>query len=436
MPEAAPRPADHPARATDTLVALADQCVQCGLCLPACPTYSLERIEAESPRGRIALARAWALELVPPTPAGDAHLDQCLGCRRCEAVCPAGVRYGPLLVEARARQRGRRAPGWHQRLVERLVQRPRLLRRLLAAYRMAWPLLPEGLRPLPRPPGRPRQGPAAGRQPPTPLPPASRSLAALGTTVGGGGVATAATRTRPPPDLPDAALFVGCVADAYEAPLRAAVARLCAAAGVAVASPAGQACCGALHAHAGDTEAAARLAAANAAAFAGHRRVLTLASGCHESLAAALPAGTATDALDFLAAHAAALEFRETRERVALHLPCTQRSLVRSDAATRALLARVPGLEIVELDADAAGRGHGCCGAAGSTMLSDPVRAAAFRAPLLAQLQASGATRLLSANIGCRLHLAGGTSLPVQHPLEFLAQCLQPEPVPTPSAQA
>jgi glycolate oxidase iron-sulfur subunit len=391
MPEAALRPPDPPARARDPLVALADQCVQCGLCLPACPTYSLERIEAESPRGRIALARAWALELAPPTPAGEAHLDRCLGCRACEAVCPAGVRYGPLLVEARARQRERRAPDWRQRLLERLVAHPRILGPLLAGYRLAWPLLPSRLRPVPRPPVRPRPGPDAPR------------------------------------DMPRAALFVGCVADAYEAPLRAAVRRLCAAAGVAVAIPAGQGCCGALHAHAGDTAAAARLAAANAAAFAGHRQVLTLASGCHESVAAAVHAGTATDALDFLAARAADLAFRETRERVALHLPCTQRNVVRSDAATRALLARVPGLEVVELDADPVRRGHGCCGAAGSTMLVDPARAAAFRAPLLAQLQASGATRLLSANIGCRLHLAGGTPLPVEHPLEFLAGCLVPE---------
>ena len=68
--------------------------------------------------------------------------------------------------------------------------------------------------------------------------------------------------------------------------------------------------------------------------------------------------------------------------------------------------------------------GHGCCGAAGTRMVDDPARAAAFRAPLLAQFAASGATRLLSANIGCRLHLGNGTPMPVQHPLEFLAACL------------
>jgi glycolate oxidase iron-sulfur subunit len=392
MPEAALRPADRPAAgAAGTVVALADQCVQCGLCLPACPTYGLDRLETESPRGRIALARAWALDTVPPTPAGDLHLDHCLGCRRCEAVCPAGVRYGPLLVEARAAQRARRPAGFRQRLVEWLVARRRILNGVLGVYRAAWPWLPTPLRPLPRPP-HPRAG-----------------VAGAGDATPGG-----------------TALFVGCVADPYEAPLRAAVATLCARAGVALETPDGQRCCGALHAHAGDTATATALAKSNAAAFDGASAVLTLATGCHDAVADALPPGIAVDAARFLAGRADALAFAPRRERVALHLPCTQRSVVRSDAAIRALLARVPGLDVVELDADPATRGFGCCGAAGSAMVTDPVRAARFREPLLAQLRDSGATRLLSANIGCRLHLANGTTLPVEHPLAFLADCLAP----------
>ncbi len=366
------------------LVALADQCVQCGLCLPACPTYSLERIEAESARGRIALARAWALAPDAPTPAGETHLDQCLGCRRCEAVCPAGVQYGPLLVEARAQQRERRPPGWRNRLMERLAAMPVLLAALLGLYRLAWPVLPRALRPLPRPPRRVARPPAP---------------AGLVTRV---------------------ALFSGCVARPYEAGLRGAVARLCAALGFDAEVPRGQGCCGTLHAHAGDRSAAGTLAARNRDAFAGYGQVLTLASGCHEAVADALGGpDVVEDAAAFLARQPARLAFRETRERVALHVPCTQQSVVRSGQATRALLARVPGLDVVLLDA-----GHGCCGAAGTRMIDDPVRAAAFRAPLLAQFAASGASRLLSANIGCRLHLANGTPLPVQHPLEFLAGCL------------
>ncbi|HEY0309620.1 MAG TPA: (Fe-S)-binding protein, partial [Luteimonas sp.] len=189
-------------------------------------------------------------------------------------------------------------------------------------------------------------------------------------------------------------------------------------AGIIVAEPDGQGCCGALHAHGGDPAAAGTLGARNREAFDGTGTVLTLASGCHESLEASLRGTAETlDAQAFLAARAQALRFAPCHERVALHLPCTQRNGVRSVAATRALLARVPGLEVVELDA-----GHGCCGAAGTQLATDRERAAVFREPLLAQLHASGATRLLSANIGCRLHFANGTRVAVQHPLEFLAE--------------
>lgn len=363
------------------LLDLADRCVQCGLCLPACPTYGHDRLEAESPRGRIALVRAWALDTVPPSAIGDAHLDHCLGCRSCEAVCPAGVQYGELLVEARARQRSRRPPGWKPRLLAGLAARPAWLRTALALYRLAYPALPARLRPLPRPPAF------------------AHSAAA--------------------PDQGSTALFAGCVAGTYEADLRDALRRLASASGVDLTTPPGQTCCGSLHAHAGDTASRDRLAAVNRRAFAHASTVLTLASGCHEAVSQALTGTVTRDAIDWLASRANQLEFRPRRERVALHLPCTQRNVVGSAAALRGLLARVPELEVVELTA-----GYGCCGASGLQMVVDPDRAADYREPLLDQFRRSGATRLLSANIGCRLHLATATPLPVQHPLELLAECV------------
>ncbi|MGY0618333.1 (Fe-S)-binding protein [Lysobacter sp. A378] len=411
--------------AVDPLVALADRCVQCGLCLPVCPTYARDRLEAESPRGRIALVRAWALETIEPGATGDDHLDHCLACRACEAVCPAGVEYGALLVTARGRQRQRRGANLLQRLLEALTARPRLLTGLLGMYRRIHRLLPTGLRVLPRPP-RP--------DPSTTNPPTAASVASSIDDPAG------TQSVRPVPDRHAAAgwlepgsdrgdrqhpgahapvaVFVGCVANAYEADVRAALGRLCAALSIDLVTPAGQTCCGAIHAHAGNLAQASRLSAINHTAFAGYPRVLTLASGCHESVAGALD-GTAVDALAFLDEHRERLTFAERRERIGLHLPCTQRNVVGTVPALRRLLARVPGLVVVELDA-----GYGCCGAAGSQMLTDPDRAASYRQPLLAQLAASGATRLLSANIGCRLHLAGGTALEVQHPLAFLADAL------------
>lgn len=389
----------------DPLVALADQCVQCGLCLPACPTYRRERIEAESPRGRIALARGWALQALEPTPAGDAHLDGCLGCRSCEAVCPAGVRYGALLLEARMRQRQRRRPGLRQRTVEALLARPRLLALLLDVYRRLHPVLPAPVRRLPRPPA------AAA---PVAIPPVGTARV------------TAGPPASPATPVDRVAVFVGCAARAYERPTREALRRLLAACGIAMEIPRSQGCCGALHAHAGDAAAARSLADANARAFAAAPRVVTLATGCHEAVASALPPGAAAvDALDLLAAHADRLAFRPFDGRVALHLPCTQRNVVGSAPALRRLLAAVPGLEIVELDA-----GFGCCGASGSALLVDPGRADAYRRPLVDRIEAAGVRLVLSANLGCRLHLQNGTTATVVHPLEFLAARLDGAPEP------
>jgi glycolate oxidase iron-sulfur subunit len=379
-PAAQPAPAQA---AADRLLALADRCVQCGLCLPACPTYALEQVEAESPRGRIALARAWTLGTIPPTERADVHLDHCLGCRSCEAVCPAGVQYGELLVETRTRQRARRPAAWKQKAVEWLVESQRLLSLALRMYGCVFTLLPKSVRALPRPPAK--------------------------------------TSISAPVSNPNStSLFIGCIARTYEAPLREAVARLCMAAGTAVQVPDAQSCCGAVHAHAGNERGSEQLATHNRKAFAGSSTVLTLSSGCHEAVARALSGVAATeDTIAFLHRHAERLRFREHREHVALHLPCTQRRLVKSVDATRALLSRVPGLKVVELPA-----GYGCCGAAGTQMLLDPARAETYRRPLVERFDASGATRLLSANIGCRLHFANAIAAPVQHPLEFLADCL------------
>lgn len=373
-----------PATPALSLHALTDQCVQCGLCLPSCPTYALDAIEAESPRGRIALAKAWDIGLLASTGAGDRHLDHCLGCRRCETVCPAGVAYDTILMMARSRQRRRRKPPGRQRIIEWLSAHPSTLAVLLSVYGTIWPLLPQRWRPLPRPSGTPR------------------------------------TTTHPQTGKEPMSLFMGCVARGYEQPLYQAVCRLGTAIGLEITIPAAQTCCGSLHAHAGEADRATVLAAKNRQAFARASTVLSLASGCHDALSDSLRGQAhVRDAIDAIAEGADRLQFAARPERIALHLPCTQRNAIHSDRALMGLLARVPELDVVVIDA-----GFGCCGAAGTQMLTDPERAARFRKPLLDQLAANGASRLLSANIGCRLHLGNGTTLPVQHPLEFLAECL------------
>lgn len=377
---------DH--RQPDRVLALADACVQCGLCLPHCPTYALTGDESESPRGRIAIARALADGRLQPEPSADAALDHCLGCLRCEAVCPAQVAFAPLLLETRSRQRRRRGASLRQHALEWLTAHPALLARLLR--------LMVGVRSclLPRTTTRP-------------------------TTTRGGTPAMRGKRQDLTPSLEPVAIFSGCIARAYDAELSSALDQLLIATGFAPQRPTQQTCCGTLHRHAGNVAQAAALAETNAHAFAGYSTVVCTASGCHAALADALaPAQRLRDALDVLAERADRLHFRAASGPVALHLPCSQQTVVGSEAALRQLFARIPGLHLIEL------HGMGCCGAAGTHMLDQPARAAALRAPLLQAASAGGAGIMVSANIGCRLHLAAGSDIEVVHPIVFLARHL------------
>lgn len=377
-----------PSLDASALPALADRCVQCGLCLPHCPTYRLDLSEAESPRGRIAYAKAVSTGLLAPTPLGDQHLDHCLGCLRCEQACPAGVEYGDLLRLARAEQAIRSPLSMTRRARLGLLARPRLLSGLLRVYRVVYRGLPTSWRHLPRPPA----------PTPDPLPLSS----------------------TPKEGHPGVSIFVGCIADTYESAIRKALERCLQKAGIEPVAAPSQTCCGTAAAHAGDVAAANRLAQANRQAFAAGPTVICLASGCRDLLRKSLQ-GTSdvVDASVFLQRIAGRLSFRSAAgRRVALHLPCSQRPDVDAIAATRALLARIPGLEVLELP------DTGCCGAAGLHMTEHPERADRLRAPMIDALERSGVQELLSANIGCRLHLANGTRIAVRHPVEFLAEHL------------
>ena len=82
------------------LRALASDCVHCGFCLPACPTYQLWGEEMDSPRGRIHLITQ-ILDGNPASGTAASHLDRCLGCMACVPACPSGVRYDRLIEAAR-----------------------------------------------------------------------------------------------------------------------------------------------------------------------------------------------------------------------------------------------------------------------------------------------------------------------------------------------
>jgi glycolate oxidase iron-sulfur subunit len=399
-----------PGQSGSAIEALADQCVMCGLCLPHCPTYALDRHESESPRGRIVLARQFARGALPPTAGAVAHLDRCLGCLSCQAVCPSGVRYEDILLQTRALLAPLQPrPGrWRRWLTQAGT-----LRRLaaLGAFVRAANWLPWLARWLP----------AA-----SPL----RRLA-LEMPAAPEALVTSARNTDKSTPRGALTLFPGCVASVFDRDTLAAGRVLLEALGYEVRMPRQTVCCGALALHAGDTAGAAASASGTRAALesldAG--RVLVSASGCLGSLRDRALAGSRLEVEDILAfiardAGVGALRFRPLAVRAALHLPCTQLNGGAGAAPIRTLLGRIPGLELLELPAQPR-----CCGAAGSYFLEQPGRADRLRSERLDQVAAQAPDLLLTSNIGCRIFLGNGlrqraSPVPVLHPLAVLAMQL------------
>lgn len=395
------------------LLNLADQCVLCGLCLPACPTYRVGRTEAESPRGRIALIKALTAGTLTPEPAATAHLDHCLGCLSCERACPSGVRYGSL-VDAH-RQASAAPPDRLQRFIYGLMARPRRLQRLA---RLSHGLrLSHWLSPLARKSGARRAGIARLIANIPPLPPLP---------------------ARTPPDASPrevrgtVGLFLGCVASAFDRDTHAAARILLIALGYRVVEPPSQGCCGALPQQAGHADVAATLASTTRDAFvdAGVDTLIVSASGCYGTLRDLTFAGSGVavrEIGEFLAADEtlSTLIFLPLPQRAALHRPCSLDNRVRAAAATSALLQHIPALRIAELPPQPR-----CCGAGGAHFLRHPQIADPLRDERLDQVDALDADLLLTSNIGCRLHLADGLRargrrIEVLHPITLLARQLQ-----------
>lgn len=411
----------------------ADLCVKCGLCLPHCPTYGVERHEAESPRGRIALIQGLADGKLTANQSLLQHLDSCLGCRACETACPSGVPYGQLLDITRQWLEPQRPRSPIQRLLRRLglavIRQPRQLRRL---WRGLWIYQRSGLQRLLRLSGCLRLLGLARLERLLPILPQPRQLSDKPSTAQTGGKGAVA-------------LFTGCMDSIFEHTTLQATQTLLQQAGYEVCIPPRQACCGAIHLHNGDSAAARQLALGNQTVFRqrDYTAVVSCASGCAAMLAeySALLSSTPTDSSDNIQTGPApsymetlaffdqidwpsAAQLAPLDQTVALLEPCSQRHLTQGHLATRRLLQRIPQLRIQRLDIS-------CCGAAGSQMLSQSDMAERLRQPLLEQLSSSGARLLLSANIGCSLHLRAGIAarqlaIEVIHPVQLLARQYRP----------
>jgi glycolate oxidase iron-sulfur subunit len=404
-------------------------CVHCGLCLPACPTYTESFNEADSPRGRIQLMLGLSDGTIQPTAAVQKHLDLCLDCRGCETACPSGVVYHELIEETRTK-----LPG-HRTLKARLMRwfflhvftKPRRLRLFLLPAQLfrrsnLFILLPRGLRRLTR------MLPTNSQIWPQPLP-----------------ASTPAVR-RPDGNTKNVsiAFFPTCIGSVLYTDVNQQAIDLLCASGCEVTISSAQTCCGAIHQHNGAGKQAEQLARKNIdAVFVDGVEppdfIVTTIAGC----------GAMLREYDFLLRddprYASLSKIFVSKVRdvseilLEVGLPPMQHPIDAAatyhDAchlvhgqhvasAPRKLLSKIPGLKMIPLpESDI------CCGAAGTYNLQHPQMANALADRKLRNIASTNAAICVAGNIGCAMHLSGvsqgrGEKLAIVHPVQLLHQAV------------
>ncbi len=437
-----------------------DQCIHCGLCLQACPTYVVSRKETDSPRGRIQLMRAAASGRVGLGGAVQEHIGLCLACRSCESACPSGVQYGSLVQTTRIAIEQARKPSLPERAVRWLALRQgmphlgrlRWMGRFMRIYqRIGLQALVRRLNILPG-----NLGAMEALLPPLDIHYVdySHPAPAIGTRRGA------------------VAFFYGCIQDAFLSGVNAATVRVLQRNGYDVYFPQSQTCCGAAQLHVGEEELARELARKNIDAFAslprangggtegggaslprangggtegggaGYDAIIDNAGGCGAVLkeyahllandpqyaqAAKEFVAKMQDVTEFLAGHLNCPPRGEVKARVTYSDSCHLRHAQRVIRQPRDLIRAIPGIEFVELKAPEL-----CCGSAGVYNIVQPEMANAVLDRKMEDIAATGADTVVATNTGCHLQLIygvrkAGLNARVVHLVELLDESYRNE---------
>jgi glycolate oxidase iron-sulfur subunit len=398
-------------------------CVHCGLCAEACPTYIVTRCEMDSPRGRIYLMKSLADGQVELDDDAARHLDLCLGCRGCETACPSGVHYGRLIEGARSFVERNRRRSFVDRLKRRAIGAifpyPNRLRALLLPLKVIDRF---GLRPALR-----AVMPSMTRDWLDLLPPPATDAPPL----------PSEERVAPRADAPTVVVHHGCVAQVLANSENLNSERLLAAAGYRVVNLPSTSCCGALDLHSGNAARARDFARANVRALtsSGADAIISAASGCSVAIAEygellkdepqiaedARAVSSKVRDLSSLLLDAPVTPKREFRARVTYHDACHLAHGLGVRESPRKLLASIPGVTIVEMtESDL------CCGSAGSYNLTEPAMARDLARRKADNIVATGADYVVLANPGCEFQIAAelrrrGSKIQVLHLADFLA---------------
>jgi glycolate oxidase iron-sulfur subunit len=388
------------------------QCIHCGLCLSACPTYVVFGTEMDGPRGRIALMRAMSEGRIEPSELNSAfaeHITRCLACRACETACPSGVQYGWLVESARITIEHNRTPSAVERFgrwlgLRQLMPHPGPLKFIA---RLIWLYQVTGLQSLVRAANILPRALAAMESILPPITPRYRDYRLPAPALG-------KERGR-------VAFFIGCIQEAFLAPVNEATIRVLQRNGYEVDFPHGQTCCGAAQAHVGEDALARDLARQNIDAFLAQdfEAIITNAGGCGFTLKEEYPhwlendpvyaerarrfSAQVKDINEFLADHLHVLPTGEVKARATYSDSCHLRHGQKVVEAPRDLLRRIPGLQLVELK-----HADQCCGSAGLYNIVQADTANAVLEAKMADIAATGADLIVTSNPGCHLQLIAG----------------------------
>lgn len=388
-------------------------CMRCGFCLPACPTYiHSDYDETQSPRGRIALMKAVRDGVVEWDGSIEEAFDLCLGCRACEPACPAGVQYGTLIEETREAIVSVKS----QSLKEKAIRKGAFdhlfadQRKMKTAVKLVTFYQKSGLQKVVRKVGFLELFPPFMKEMERSLPEPPRKH----------------RETAPPIEMKTkVAFFAGCLMDTMFQETNRNTIELLTRLGCEVVIPKNQQCCGALHGHSGEMDRARRNAKANLEAFDlnGIDYIVNNAGGCGAFLSeydrlfendptllalAERFVGKQIDIssllmrlgiIEELSKHPAT----EATEIVTYQDSCHLRNVNGVKDEPREMLKAVKGGLFVEMPG-----AHLCCGSAGVYNLLQPEMASRILGSKMEEVKRVQATTIITTNPGCLLQMKVG----------------------------
>ncbi len=384
------------------IIRASDECVMCGLCLPHCPTYRIAQVEAESPRGRIALIRALYENQLKPDKSLHKHLNNCLSCMKCEQVCPANVDYEKIIDAGRAISKPQ------QNLAEKaqqsfvlLVLSQNLLRKTLKTLLSIVQYFGL-LRILPK-----------------------LRLFSLATNQNSTRFSTFKSDVTNGPKI---CVISSCANDFLNDPTQSAATAILSKLNCEVTEPNSIPCCGALHQHTGNLKKSNNLRDEFIDAYKGKDfdYLVTVTTGCGAQIKQFEDALSlkVIDINDFLLTQleTANLAFNPLAKKVFIQSPCTQMHVTSEKNLIPRLLSVIPDIELLHFDDQT-----GCCGAGGINSLTNAKLANQLIDSKIDELKKYKNAILVSSNIGCALHFQARLkqeNIPIQvrHPVTLLAE--------------